>query len=115
MNAESFRTLLAVTVIKGNKISFFDIETAYLNADLETAAYEVCMWIPTSIQIQERIILLVTGNLYGLPAAERCWYEKLVSIFDKIGLQPIIVADTYALLIKKVINLQQLDYTSMME
>lgn len=81
----SLRTILALAASKGWKIEQMDVETAYLNGDLDE---EIFMRIPEALAKEsEDKVWKLKKSLYGLKQAGRQWNIKFNQTLTKLGLK----------------------------
>ncbi|GMF37522.1 unnamed protein product [Phytophthora lilii] len=73
---------LAVCCNLGLIIRQFDVETAFLNGDLEEDVY---MAPPLGIDIPEGMVCKLRRSLYGLKQAAAVWFKKIRSVFISMG------------------------------
>lgn len=76
------RMFLAVCCRLGYFIKQFDIETAFLNGDLEELVY---MKIPVGIRAGNGMVCKLRRSLYGLKQAAAVWFRTIRSVFLAIG------------------------------
>jgi len=80
---ESIRLLLAIAAAKGLIIKQFDVNTAFLNGDLEEDIY---MSQPEGYTDgNPSNVWLLKKSLYGLKQAPRCWSKKINSFLKTLG------------------------------
>lgn len=80
----SLRTLFALAAEMGLRMKHLDVDTAFLNGDLEE---EVFMEQPIGFleEGKENKVCLLRKSLYGLKQAPRAWNKKLSNTLVKIG------------------------------
>ncbi|GMF65420.1 unnamed protein product [Phytophthora lilii] len=78
----TIRVFLAVCCNLGLIICQFDVETAFLNGDLEEDVY---MAPPLGIDIPEGMVCKLRRSLYGLKQAAAVWFKKIRSVFISMG------------------------------
>ena len=84
VRAESLRALLALAVQRKMAIHQMDVQTAYLNGDLEEEIY--MEQPPGYVQKgSERLVCRLKKSLYGLKQVGRCWNKKLVHFLKERG------------------------------
>ena len=66
----SIRVFLAICCAKSYKIRQFDVDTAFLNGDLEEKVY---MRVPHGVQAEEDMVCELRRSLYGLKQAAAVW------------------------------------------
>ncbi|CAI5734626.1 unnamed protein product [Peronospora farinosa] len=62
----------------------FDVETAFLNGDLEEDVY---MEAPYGIEIAPGMVRKLRRSLYGLKQAAAVWHKKICSVFSAMGFE----------------------------
>jgi hypothetical protein len=82
----SIRALLAMTAYHGYEAHQMDVNTAYLNGDLDVDVY---MKQPVGFVEpgKEHLVCKLHKSLYGLKQSGRQWYEKIHGTFTKMGFQ----------------------------
>jgi hypothetical protein len=80
---DSLRVLLALTASKQHELVQLDVETAYLNGDIEEEIYLVPPQGYT--ECPKGYCLRLLKCLYGLKQAGRQWYKKLTQKLTKMG------------------------------
>ena len=80
----SVRTVLAIANQLDMDIHQMDVETAFLNGDLDE---EIFMKQPTGFVMKgkENFVCKLHKGLYGLKQAARCWYQMLNDYVQKSG------------------------------
>ena len=85
VNDISFRIGLIVMIVWRLTGKLVDVETAFLNGDLEEDIY---MELPEGMDEDRNTKCChLKKSIYGLVQAARQWYKKLVKILHKIGFQ----------------------------
>jgi Reverse transcriptase (RNA-dependent DNA polymerase) len=83
-NDVSFRIMLICMIMWQLDAMIFDVETAFLNGDLEEEIYMDC---PEGMESEPGECLLLLKSIYGLVQAARQYFKKFESILKKIGFQ----------------------------
>ena len=87
MQLRSVRLLLALGNQLDYNIHVMDVQTAYLNAELD---HEIYMKLPEGLDIPEaNKILRLFRALYGLKQSGRLWNKTLVALLIKLGYTPL--------------------------
>ena len=79
----SIRVFLAVCCKRGYAIKQFDVETAFLNGDLEETVF---MQPPEGIRTDENLVCKLRRSLYGLKQAANVWFKTIRAAFVEMGL-----------------------------
>ena len=81
---ESLRTLIALSVQRGLKLHQMDVNTAFLNGELEE---EVYMRQPEGFVVKEKehLVCKLNKSLYGLKQSPRCWNYILDEHLQSMG------------------------------
>lgn len=82
LRPESLRFMIAYAASQNQKIYNLDVETAFLNGDLEE---EVYMEIPEGFEPRGDKVWLLKKSLYGLKQSPRNWNTKFSSIIKTAG------------------------------
>ncbi|GMF35187.1 unnamed protein product [Phytophthora lilii] len=82
-STNTIRVFLAVCCSLDLILRQFDVETAFLNGDLEEDVY---MAAPLGIDIPEGMVCKLRRSLYGLQQAAAVWFKKIRSVFISMGL-----------------------------
>lgn len=84
MQLTSLRTLIALATARGMYMEHMDVETAFLNAELEEDIY---MEQPQEYQVagKEHLVCKLKRSLYGLKQAPRCWNKNVDSFLKDAG------------------------------
>lgn len=82
LKAEALRYLLSYTCEMGYECHHIDVETAFLNGDLEE---EVYIRLPKQCGEESGKVVRLIKPLYGLKQSPRCWNKKFVSRILGIG------------------------------
>ena len=87
MGMESFRVLIALSVQYGFELHHVDVQTAFLNGDLEE---EVFMKQPKGYATEgkEDFVCKLKKCLYGLKKSSRCWNATLDCHLKDMGFYP---------------------------
>lgn len=80
----SIRTLLALAAQKKLEVHQMDVETAFLNGDLEE---EIYMDQPDGFKEDETLVCRLKKSLYGLKQSPRCWNKKLTNFLIEEGFE----------------------------
>ena len=81
----SFRFLIAFANQHGLLIHHMDVETAFLNGELDK---EIFMEIPQGVNYNKNVYCCkLKRALYGLKQAARCWFIKFEKVLLKLGFQ----------------------------
>lgn len=78
------RVFLAVCCSRNYVVKQYDIETAFLNRDLDE---EVYMAVPSGIKTSDGMVCRLRRSLYGLKQAAAVWYKKIREVFLRMGFQ----------------------------
>ena len=78
----SIRVFLAICCAKSYKIRQFDVDTAFLNGDLEEKVY---MRVPHGVQAEEDMVCELRRSLYGLKQAAAVWYKTIRAVFADLN------------------------------
>lgn len=78
----SLRMLLALAAEMNLDIHHLDVDTAFLNGDLEE---EVYMFQPQGFNTEDEKVCLLKKSLYGLKQAPRAWNLKLNTTLSSLG------------------------------
>ncbi|KAE8969014.1 hypothetical protein PR001_g27622 [Phytophthora rubi] len=76
------RIFLAVCCQRGYVVKQYDVETAFLNGDLEE---EVYMVPPEGINVRDGMVCRLRRSLYGLKQAAAVWHKTIRSVFIALG------------------------------
>ncbi|GMF25303.1 unnamed protein product [Phytophthora fragariaefolia] len=76
------RIFLAVSCQRGDVVKQYDVETAFLNGDLEE---EVYMVPPEGINVRDGMVCRLRRSLYGLKQAAVVWHKTIRSVFIVLG------------------------------
>ncbi|KAE9338779.1 hypothetical protein PF008_g11896 [Phytophthora fragariae] len=76
------RIFLAVRCQHGYVVKQYDVETAFLNGDLEE---EVYMVPPEGINVRDGMVCRLRRSLYGLKQAAAVWHKTIRSVFIALG------------------------------
>ena len=87
LRLSSFRYLLSTAVINKFKVIHLDVQTAFLNGDLEE---EIYMEIPENFESlgadrKKKQVLRLYKSIYGLKQASRTWNEKFTTSIIAMG------------------------------
>lgn len=83
---DSIRVLLALAVQLDLEMVQFDVETAFLHADLEEKVYiEVPEGLTIKSANENETVCLLNKPLYGLKQAPRCWNSKFSTFLQKFN------------------------------
>lgn len=82
VRAESVKSALVITSILGLEVHQFDIQTAYLHAELDKKVY---VKTPPGIETVEGNTWLLNKSLYGLKQSGKKWYDCLARILKSLG------------------------------
>jgi histone deacetylase 1/2 len=77
----TLRTVLAIVAKRNMHMHSADIETAFLNIDLQ---HEICMRQPKGA---EDGVMRLLKNIYGLKQASREWYKLFHQTLSSLGMQ----------------------------
>ena len=80
----SMRILYALSVLLNMKLHQLDVETAFLNVDLEPGV-ENFINPPASIQVPAGKVLRLKKSFYGLEQAPMNWNSKIAKYLKEIG------------------------------
>ena len=80
----TFRTLLLVKIILGLAAKIVDVETAFLEGELEEEIYMEC---PAGMDSTEDEVLILDRCIYGLVQSARQYHRKAVKILKRIGFE----------------------------
>ncbi|KAI5952852.1 hypothetical protein KGF54_003719 [Candida jiufengensis] len=83
IDLSSLRTLLLIAAKLNLKCHMLDVESAYLNSDIDKP---VLVYPPKELKIEKNKVWMLHKSLYGLPTSSRNWYNELKSILTNIGL-----------------------------
>lgn len=83
VRSASIRLLLSMAGTRKMTVKQFDVQTAFLNGDLDE---EIFMKLPPGMNIENKIIRLRKA-LYGLKQSANAWHKKLVTALFKIGFE----------------------------
>lgn len=81
-NMNSIRILLSVCCAIGYVIEQLDVDTAYLNAELEE---EVYIEIPQGLYVDSKYVLKLNKALYGLKQAGNAWNKTIHKLIIDLG------------------------------
>ena len=85
---ETIRIVLAIAAQLCLKIHQMDVETAFLNADLEETEF---IWPPDGVTIDEGFdVFQLKKALYGLKQAPRAWYKNIDLKLKQLGFKPMV-------------------------
>jgi len=85
---ETVRLVLAIAAQLCLKIHQMDVETAFLNADLEETEF---IWPPDGVTIEEGFeVFQLKKALYGLKQAPRAWYKNIDLKLRQMGFKPMV-------------------------
>ena len=80
----SIRMILAIAALRNLEVHQMDVETAFLNGDLEEEIYmeqpEGCI-----VPGQEKKVCRLVKSLYGLKQAPKQWHEKFDNVMMASG------------------------------
>lgn len=79
---ESVRAILALAAAQNYNIIQFDVETAFLNSELEEETY---MEQPQNFNMGSGMVCKLLKGLYGLKQAPRSWYRTLKKVLNDMG------------------------------
>ncbi|CAI5731226.1 unnamed protein product [Peronospora farinosa] len=82
--SNTIRVFLSVCCSMQYVIRQFDVETAFLNGDLEEDVY---MEAPYGIEIAPGMVCKLRRSLYGLKQAAAVWHKKTCSVFSAMGFE----------------------------
>ncbi|XP_060542666.1 uncharacterized protein LOC117676053 [Pantherophis guttatus] len=82
---ESMRTALIIATMRGEHVYQFDIQTAYLHAQLDKELY---VRILQGVSHREDDVWLLNKSLYGLKQSGKRWYECLTKSLREMGFLP---------------------------
>ncbi|CEM36698.1 unnamed protein product [Vitrella brassicaformis CCMP3155] len=85
MSGQAVRTFMAAVLKKGWSMRQLDVNTAFLNAPLDTPVYMEC---PEGYEKPGHVIRLRKA-LYGLREAPRAWNQLLVQSLRAMGFEPL--------------------------
>ena len=84
---DTIRLMISYAAAHGWKMSQFDVETAFLNGDLEE---EIYVYPPEGYEQKDEddqpLIWKLNKALYGLKQAPRCWYNKFSDFMKEVGM-----------------------------
>ena len=80
----TFRVFVALAVIRGLKITQYDISNAFLNGTLEEEIY--MEWPPGYPSKDKGTVVKLLKGLYGLKQASRIWQKTLQTAFAKVDM-----------------------------
>jgi len=87
VNIASLRALIAVAAAEDFECATFDVNTAFLNSDIDTDIY---MYVPDGFkETKGDIICKLIKSLYGLKQSSNLWYNKLKKVLGELGLKPL--------------------------
>ncbi|KAL3665196.1 hypothetical protein V7S43_019066 [Phytophthora oleae] len=81
---DTIRVFLAVCCQQHLLVRQFDIETAFLNGDLDETVY---MEPPEGVKVGHGMVCLLRRSLYGLKQAAAVWFRTIRAVFTKLGFQ----------------------------
>ena len=85
---ETVRLVLAISAQLCLKIHQMDVETAFLNADLEEIEY---IWPPDGVLIEEGFeVYQLKKALYGLKQAPRAWFKNIDLKLKQMGFKSMV-------------------------
>ncbi|KAE9193583.1 hypothetical protein PF005_g18012 [Phytophthora fragariae] len=76
------RTFLAVCCCLDYFVKQYDIETAFLNGDLDEVVY---MTVPTGMKVAADMVCQLRRSLYGLKQAAAVWFRTIRDVFRRAG------------------------------
>ena len=87
MRHASSRFLISSAVMLGFKIHHFDVQTAFLNGELEETIYlEIPEGFEASLKVDRKAhVLKLVKSIYGLKQASRVWNEKFTSTIQQMN------------------------------
>jgi histone deacetylase 1/2 len=90
LRMDALRILLALVALHDLECHQMDVDTAFLNGDLEE---EVYMYQPKGLEEngKEHLVCKLNKALYGLKQAPRAWYKKLTNHLIKYGFTKVLV------------------------
>lgn len=80
----TLRFILALANQFDYNVNDMDVNTAFLNGDLEEDIY---MQIPEGIEHDGTKVWKLKKSLYGLEQAARCWFKNFYTVLRKIGFE----------------------------
>jgi hypothetical protein len=78
----TIRTFFSTCVQRGYMIRQFDVETAFLNGELQDTVY---MSPPESVNIPDGMVCLLRRSVYGLKQAASVWFKTIRSVISSRG------------------------------
>ncbi|KAJ0390641.1 hypothetical protein P43SY_010880 [Pythium insidiosum] len=84
-NMSSIRIFLSVCCTAGFVMEQLDVDTAYLNADLEEDVY---IEIPEGLNEDSKCVLKLKKALYGLKQAGNAWFKTIQRLLVETGFKP---------------------------
>jgi hypothetical protein len=87
MRHASSRFLISSAVMLGFKIHHFDVQTAFLNGELEETIYlEIPEGFEASLKVDRKAhVLKLVKSIYGLKQASRVWNQKFTSTIQQMN------------------------------
>jgi hypothetical protein len=87
-NAKSIKLILAIAAKEDLHLYQIDVETAFLNADLDETIY---VHPPEGfVPSNPKLVWLLKKALYGLRQSPRCWNKDINGTMIKLGYHPIV-------------------------
>jgi hypothetical protein len=82
LNDVSFRIMLIAKLVWDMTCTVVDIETVFLQRDLDE---EIYIEVPKGLTISNKKKLILRKTIFGLVQGARKFYEKLINVLKSIG------------------------------